>query len=299
MKIDLNSIQKPLEHQIDLGNVQLRLFEWPGEGDPVLLIHATGFHSRCWDQVVRHLPGRHIYAVDAHCHGGSSGGELEINWPAFAEDIARLVEQLGLQNAVGVGHSMGGYLIAGAAARLPNLFKQLVLIDPVIMLPAIYAQLPSLPPREQVAEHPVAKRKNNWRGPQQMFERFRDRAPFSSWDTAVLQDYCDYALVPGAEGDELRLACDPIMEASFYLSNAGNEVIYEQLSLLSMPVSLLRAPTSDKMELNFSLSPTWTKLASRIPHCRDVYLPDLNHFIPMQAPELVAGYIEDALNDSW
>jgi len=31
--------------------VDIALFEWPGEGTPVFLAHATGFHARCWDQV--------------------------------------------------------------------------------------------------------------------------------------------------------------------------------------------------------------------------------------------------------
>ena len=35
-------------------------------------------------------------------------------------------------------------------------------------------------------------------------------------------------------------------------------------------------------------------LAAALPDCTEVYLPELNHFIPMQAPELVANYIRAA-----
>ena len=45
--------------------------------------------------------------------------------------------------------------------------------------------------------------------------------------------------------------------------------------------------------MDFSLSPTWPELATRFPRGRDVYLPHLTHFIPMQDPALVARFVAD------
>ena len=64
-------MQECNEFLLDIGEVELSLIEWVGTGDPILLLHATGFHSRCWNQVVKHLPGRHIYAADLRFHGAS------------------------------------------------------------------------------------------------------------------------------------------------------------------------------------------------------------------------------------
>jgi pimeloyl-ACP methyl ester carboxylesterase len=47
---------------------------------------------------------------------------------------------------------------------------------------------------------------------------------------------------------------------------------------------------------DFSVSPTWPELASALPNCRDVYLPDLDHFIPMRDPALVASCIQEVLH---
>ena len=44
------------EYHLDIGDVELAVVEWLGVGDPVLLLHATGYHSRCWNQVVAQLP---------------------------------------------------------------------------------------------------------------------------------------------------------------------------------------------------------------------------------------------------
>jgi hypothetical protein len=43
--------------------------------------------------------------------------------------------------------------------------------------------------------------------------------------------------------------------------------------------------------MDFAASSTWERLAEEFPNGRDVYLPHLTHFIPMQEPERVAQWI--------
>ncbi len=283
-------MQDPKEFLLDIGEIELSIIEWAGTGDPILLLHATGFHSRCWNQVVKRLPGRHIYAVDLRFHG-ASGATGETDWRVMAEDVRLLIEKLDLTRLVGVGHSIGGHLIARAAAHAPERFKHLVLIDPVIMSPERYTQFQKFSVGLQAKDHPVSRRKNQWRDAQEMYERFEGRTPFKTWQPAVLRDYCDYALRP-ADNDALRqLACDPINEAGIYVNQKGNEAILNELSRIITPVTLLRAPPGDDSLPNLSTSPTWPGLAAALPDCEEIYLPQLNHFIPMQDPALVADCI--------
>ena len=286
------------EFRIDIGDVELSVVEWAGEGDPVLLLHATGFHSRCWNEVVKQLPGQHIYAVDLRFHG-ASGAAGDVDWKMMADDIRILVERLELQRLVGVGHSIGGHLIARAAAALPGRFKHLLLIDPVILSPERYASLHDFAEELRAEDHPVSRRKNRWQDANEMFQRFQDKPPFDSWDPEVLRDYCDYALQPAGEAGAMQLQCDPINEAAIYLRQRGNEIVHTELPLINTPVTLLRAPPSDDLITNLSASPTWPELASALPCCREIYLPDNNHFIPMQDPGLVAQYIRDAQAGAW
>src|ERR1043166_8895704 len=44
--------------------IELAVWEWPGEDPPLLFAHATGFHARCWDQIIRMLPDRRCLAID-------------------------------------------------------------------------------------------------------------------------------------------------------------------------------------------------------------------------------------------
>jgi hypothetical protein len=60
-------------------------------------------------------------------------------------------------------------------------------------------------------------------------------------------------------------------------------------------VTVLRArlPGPGPRDLtDFTASPTWPELASLFEQGRDVFLPELTHFIPMQDPELVAAFME-------
>ena len=287
------------EYHLDIGDVELAVVEWPGSeiaasAPPVLLLHATGFHSRCWNQMVECLPERHLIAVDLRYHG-KSGSLGDVDWNTLAEDVSKLIERLGVKNIIGVGHSVGGYLMARAAATHLDLFKQLVLIDPVITAPETYEFSRQMAARFNADDHPVARRKNSWQDAEDMYQHFKDREPFSTWQTEVLRDYCDYALHPETVDGFRQLLCDPLNEAAVYTSQPYSDAVLQDLPKLRLPISLLRAKYNGINPGDFSGSPTWPELASALPNCEDHYLPQLNHFIPMQDPALVAKFIEQAI----
>ncbi len=289
-------MRQPREFTIDVGDIDLAVHEWAGTGEPLLLLHATGFHARCWTEVVLRLPGRHIYAIDLRYHG-SSGAAGEVDWGVMSRDVAACLEILDLNNVLGVGHSIGGYLLTRAATQDPRRFRHLLLLDPVIMSPESYAALGKFRAGLSASDHPVSRRRNQWRDADEMFERFAGREPFTTWRPEVLRDYCEYALRPHSEEEWQQLACDPINEAAIYMHQGGNEVLYEQLPNLQLPVTLLRAPPGEGGPgHDFANSPTWPKLGEVLPNCTETLLENHNHFIPMQDPDLVARYIEDICN---
>src|SRR3546814_17271416 len=90
-----------------------------------------------------------------------------------------------------------------------------------------------------------------------MRARFADRPPYANWDPRVLADYCTYGLLPAAEGEGFELACPPALEASVY-QNALRTNPHEWLHYLSVPSTLIRAPTGERGGApDFSLSTTW------------------------------------------
>lgn len=282
----------PSLRRVAVGDVELAYFEWQGDGDgpTVLLVHATGFHARCWDGVIRALGdgcGR-VVALDMRGHGRSEK-KPPYDWRQFGIDLTAFADALALDGAVGVGHSMGGHCVVQAAAALPDRFSRLVLVDPVILDPQNYGSLPTF---DSASEHPVSRRRDRWPSAEAMVERFAGRHPFSLWDADVLADYCRHGLNPAPDGDGLVLGCPPLVEASIYLGSAGRDIAGLFADVMQ-PTVVLRARRKAERDgdMDFSQSPTWEGLAEALPNGRDVYLPELTHFIPMQRPDLVAAHI--------
>ena len=288
----------PRAGRINVNAVGLSYFEWGEQraGEPsTLLVHATGFHGRLWDQCARHLSG-HVVALESRGHGRSDKIP-PYTWEVFGSDVAAFVVALDLRQIVAAGHSMGGHCIVQAAARHPSRFARLVLIDPVMMSPEAYAAHAVHGGVAGMEDHPTARRRNHWRDADEMFARFAGRMPFAGWQQDVLRDYCNWGVLPNpdATGDDNRfvLACPPEVEASVYMGS-GSRNILALVEALTLPVTVLRGRTREGARqgaMDFSGSPTWPELAAHFQQGTDVYLPDRSHFIPMEDPAQVAGYI--------
>ena len=290
-------IRIPTEHRIKLRDSELCYFEWDGARDStILLLHATGFHARCWDQTVNALPeSSRVFAVDLRGHGRSSK-EGPFGWFDIGEDVVNFVDALDLYDIVVAGHSMGGHCALYASGNRVERFRALVLIDPVVLAPEQYAEHAATMAAMGTDEHPIARRRNRWESPSVMYESFRERHPFSLWQPSILRDYCEFGLLPNT--GEYVLACPPKIEAQIYMGT-GQRDLNSLLSSVTHPAVVMRAKqrTGPRQTMDFASSPTWPGLADALPNARDVYLPDLSHFIPMQRPDLVAAEIRSQLKN--
>lgn len=288
--------EEPSEHRVRANGIELAYFEWGrsfrGQEPTLLLVHATGFHARCWDPVVALLGDRHVVAVDQRGHGRSEKVAIE-HWKVFGQDLAALVRALDLDDVVGVGHSMGGHALVDAASALPERFRALVLVDPVIAAPGEYGAGGWTISSLRGEQHPTARRKRRFASPDAMIERFRDRAPYRVFQPQALHAYCTYALLPAEDGDGFELACPPEIEASIYMTSRTNRGVYASIRSLDIPVLILRAkrPPPDRSVMDFSSSPTWPDLAGEFRNGREVHFADYTHFLPMEIPERVAELI--------
>lgn len=265
---------------------ELAVWDWPGEGPPFLFAHATGFHARCWDRIIRMFPQRRCLALDARGHGRSSQLELPYHWSIFGRDMVALADHFDVRDAIGVGHSSGGHTTVQAAAVRPQTYRALLLIDPTIFPEEYYGQEP---PDASF----TLRRRNLWTSPDEMFDRFKSRLPFSNWKPDILRDYCDYGVLP--RDGAYVLACPPAVEASIYSnSKEPGSNIWAQVAQVQQPVVVIRAGRERKPGIfDLAASPTASYLASRFPHGREIVLPEASHFIAMEEPDLVAHELQN------
>jgi len=103
-----------------------------GEGPSILLVHGFYDDGRRWVPVADRLADDYeVVAYDARGHGQSDAPETGYSLDDRVADLRGVVRELGLDDPVVVGHSMGAATAAWAAARHPDLACGLVLEDPV------------------------------------------------------------------------------------------------------------------------------------------------------------------------
>jgi lipase len=266
------------------GGVEIAAWEWAGAEPTVLFAHATGFHGRAWDEIARRFPERRRIAVEIRGHGRSAKPDPPYAWRDFGRDIVAVAESLGVEGALGVGHSMGGHSTVCAAAFRPKTYARLLLIDPTIFPPEAYGT----PPPD--ASY-IRKRKNVFQSAEEMIERYSGRLPFSRWHPQVLRDYCQFGILP--HGNEFVLACPPDIEASIYHeSKVLGSNIYPEIARIAQPVTVIRAGRARRPGVfDLSTSPTAENLASHFADGRDKIFEDCTHYIPQEQPARVAEEI--------
>jgi lipase len=123
----------------DVPGAQLGGGEWAGEGVPVLAIPGLTSNHRLMHLLAEQLPGNHVLAQDARGRASGFGIPSPEGLTTHAHDLARLLDDRGIDRAVVVGHSMGGFIGLRLAQLHPDRVHGLTLVDggPPVQLPGI------------------------------------------------------------------------------------------------------------------------------------------------------------------
>lgn len=89
-----------------------------GHGRPVVLMHGVTLQWWVWSALIALLrPNYRVLAWDMRGHGESRAGADGVSLEATADDLAMVLRELDLDDAIVVGHSMGGMTIGEFARR--------------------------------------------------------------------------------------------------------------------------------------------------------------------------------------
>lgn len=99
--------------------------------ETLVFIHGLGSNLQAWQQSVVGLRQHYrCIALDLPGYGKSSQGDYAFGMAFFADQVAALIEKLGLEKVTLVGHSMGGQVAITLALRRPAYLQRLVLAAP-------------------------------------------------------------------------------------------------------------------------------------------------------------------------
>jgi pimeloyl-ACP methyl ester carboxylesterase len=109
----------------------LRVDDGGSGGLPVVFVHGNGGNKTQWKAQLDDLrASRRAVAIDLHGMGESDpapDGDYSVK--SFADDVQSVVEALGIERFVLVGHSYGGYVVAAYAGEHPERLAGLVFAD--------------------------------------------------------------------------------------------------------------------------------------------------------------------------
>jgi pimeloyl-ACP methyl ester carboxylesterase len=105
-------------------------YEVRGGGRPLVFVHGWSCDRTYWRGQMDEFAKRHrVVAIDLGGHGDSNIDRDDWTMSSFGADVTSVIEALDLDDAVLVGHSMGGDVVVEAARRLPGRISGLVWVD--------------------------------------------------------------------------------------------------------------------------------------------------------------------------
>jgi len=123
-------------------------YEVYGAGEPTLVfVHGWSCDARYWRcQVPYFAKGHRVVILDLAGHGHSGLARKRYTMPSFGEDVRAVCTAIGADKVILIGHSMGGAVIAEAAALMPGRVIGLVGVDTLdnIEYPMTKAELKDL-----------------------------------------------------------------------------------------------------------------------------------------------------------
>ena len=283
------SLDHPSTRMVDAPDgLQLATYDFGGDGPPMLLLHATGFHAHVFLPMIRQLRRSfHCYGYDLPAHGASPPPpDGQFAWRRFAPGALAVSDALGLDQPLALGHSCGGAVLVMAEQERPGAWSRLYLYEPVLMAPV------TIPVELQGERNPLAagarRRRPDFPDRQTAYDNFAAKPPFNVLEPSALRAYVDYGLVDRSDGT-VTLACRPEDEAAYY-QMAPLSGAWARLDEVECPTTVAGGDEA----AHFGPEAT-AAVARRLGRGRREVLHGLGHFGPLQAPGRVARSAAAAL----
>ncbi|TXT63922.1 MAG: hypothetical protein BAJALOKI3v1_290026 [Promethearchaeota archaeon] len=116
---------------IKIEGIKIHLHKSNNNKQPIIFLHGAMDNGLCFSPIAEKFNEDYrVIMPDLRGHGLTDTLDEDWTYEAMAEDIKKIIEFLGLNRAILIGHSMGGNIAAKVAQKYPNSVQKLVLEDP-------------------------------------------------------------------------------------------------------------------------------------------------------------------------
>jgi len=267
--------------------VRIPFSDFGGDGPVLHFAHANAYPPGAYRQLLARLTT--AFKVLAVHHRPlwpePDPPESLQDWRVFSHDLIRFLDEQELSGVVGMGHSMGAVTTMYAAIQRPELFRALVLVEPILLPPAMLQLLEVEP--EAMEEVPVVraarKRRTHWPSAAAAFEHFRPKPVFARLSDEALQDYLAVGLRPAVQGG-VTLTFSREWEAAIY-SHPPQDV-WQILPQICQPTLAVRAAESNSL-----FSEAWDLWQNSQPDAVFTEIADTGHLLLLERPVELAEVV--------
>lgn len=107
----------------------------PANGKTVVLLHGMNWYAEYWGETIKRLTaeGFRVVAPDQIGFGRSSKPIIPYSLHDHVTNTKQILDNLGIDQAIILGHSMGGAIATRFAFSFPAVTSHLVLVNPIAM----------------------------------------------------------------------------------------------------------------------------------------------------------------------
>lgn len=247
-----------------------------GKGDPILLFPGFACTGDVWKDVTRELAKNH------ECHVftfAGFGGVPPIGkpWlPTIKDAVVQYVHDRKLQEAIIIGHSLGGTLGLWLAATEPTLFKKVIVVDALPCMGAL--MIPNYKSNDIVYDNPYSKK---------LLEM--DSVDFR----AMAVQQCSYMMLNKERQDQVVdwiMMTDRPTYVYAYMDLLKLD-LREDLARIRIPVIVLAATHPDRAMIEKTYNEQYAKLSNKVFY----YAENAAHFIMYDQPQWFLSKITESI----
>jgi pimeloyl-ACP methyl ester carboxylesterase len=188
---------------------------WGDSGPVVVLLAGAGLPAGVYEPIAQQVgPACRLVAVDLRGHGDSArpGSDADFGFFDQADDVVAVLDDLGAEQALGFGHSLGGGVLLAAAVAHPTRFSRVVVFEPAVG--SMVDRAANRARADKMIRRTRARR-SVWPDRATLVATIGTRAPFDELSTACLDAYARWGTRVVTDG-QVELACTPATEALMF-----------------------------------------------------------------------------------
>lgn len=264
-------MDEPIMKRVKGDGVEMQLTVWERMAETILCVHGISANCRCWDTMAEALAPRYrIIAMDLRGRGLSEKPPAGYSIAHHCRDIRVLLENLGVERAVIMGHSLGALIALAFGAQYPEKVESLILLDGGGKLSAEQTK------KVFAGIQPTLDRLGKVFPSSEAYLDLMKKNPLLQPWSPALETYYLYEIEEVEGGVRSRVQPEHIKEEA---ENLGNLDVAEFYPQIKCPVLILRA-TEGMLAPDDILLPKKVveKMLQEIPDARCVDLQGSNHY---------------------